>query len=741
MRQITLVHIALCCVIFAICFTPAAFDTLPFLEELKLKSMDLRFHIRGGRKPSGNVVIAGIEAKSIHAYGRWPWPRSVFAQLLVRLKESGARTIVFDLIFSEPEDNKTASSIASLAKTFTQLNLLTTDFNSHIFFDEMNQAMAEADNDTLLGDAMGFCGNVILGMAVERGSLPEQAMDAPGMDANGKALYKFDPWNKTWQFPDPVRGDQVLLPIPALETTAAGMGYVNVFPDRDGIIRRAPAAIFAQKVLFMPLAVAAAGHYLGADPFWDPRGTLRIGDRKIAYDTAGNIHLDFYGIKNSFARFSIVDIIEGRVSPEKLKDKIIIIGSMATGIGDIWPTPLSGEIPGVFVQATLVDNIVQNRVLQLPEHQIRVLAAMVFALAFLPLGLMAFFSPLVFMLSGLFFLAAYTLGTQYLFTTHQLIWPMVLPLGAGFLSIMVLLVYNFMIEGRQHRWIKKSFAQYLSPDVIDFLVREPGQLKLGGEEKELTVLLADIRNFTTLSEGLSPTDLTQLLNLYLGNMTGVILDNGGTRDKYMGDAVMAFFGAPLHDPHNPETACRTAIMMCEHLHEKRKEWVQQGLPCLQVGMGINTGPMVVGNLGSDRRFDYSVIGDHVNLASRLEGLTKVYGVKILISENTRQHLNSGFTCRELDMVRVKGKKQPVRIHELLGKDYFTNGAYAFVDSFEKGLACYRNGSFPKAIQAFEQTLLLKPGDTPSQLFMARCRTLMKDPLPEDWDGTWTFTGK
>ncbi len=737
MKQITFKHLVICLFIVVVFFAPAVVDMqIPFLEELRFKSLDMRFKIRGGRKSSGNIVIAGIESKGIEAYGRWPWPRSVFAQLLVSLKEIGAKTIVFDLLFPEPEKSQVAQTIRSLAKTYKELDLLKDDFHSQIFFDEMSQIIEESDNDRLMAEAVDFSGNVILGMAFEPGeNLKKMAA------STSKALYQVNLEDRAWDGIHFFQREQLLLPIKELGNAAAAMGYVNIFPDQDGIIRRAKSAIIRQKTPFMPLAAAAAGHYLSEAPFLDPNGRLQIADRKIAFDASGDIYLDFYGLENSFSRFSIVDIIEGRIAPGELKDKIVIIGGMATGLGDIWPTPLSGEIPGVFIQATFMDNIIQNRVLKMPENQIWIVFFTIIAMVFLPLVLMALFSPLISSLAGVFFLAVYAAVIQYLFTYHQLIWPAVLPIGAGVSAISVLLIYNFMIEGRQHQWIKKSFGQYLSQDVIDILVKDPEQLKLGGEEKELTVIMADIRNFTTLSEGLSPTDLTLLLNLYLGELTDVILDHGGTLDKYMGDAIMAFFGAPIHDTDNASKACRSAIKMCEQLHEKKKEWALKGLPSLRIGIGLNTGPMVVGNLGSARRFDYSVIGDHVNLASRLEGISKVYGVEIIISENTRNHLGPDFFCRELDKILVKGKKKPVRIYELLGKDYFTNGTYAFVDSFEKGLACYRDRSFLKAMGYFEDTLLLKPEDYPSQLFIERCHLLEKEALHPDWDGTWTFTHK
>ena len=738
-----LIHILICFLISTIYLIPTVIDSPPsFIETIQLKSIDTRFKIRGGRKTSGNIVIAGIEQSSIDTYGRWPWPRSVLAELIISLKKSGTKTIVFDLLFPEPELNPVIPAIKSLSKTYTELDLLNDNFQNQIFFEEMAQVIQQSDNDTLMAQAIAWSDNVILGMAFEPGKktiLPSKERDA----ATARAVYQYNEKNLE-QLDEKKRSltrENLLLPLPKLAAGATGMSYVNIFPDKDGLIRRALITIFSNNKPYMPMAVAAAGHFLDNPPIWHTNGLLEIGENKIQCDPSQRIHLDFYGLENAFTVFSIADIIEGRIPTDELKDKIVIIGGIATGLGDIWPTPLSSEIPGVFIHATFLDNILQNRVLRLPNYPLLINFITIAMMAFVPLVFMAAFSPLFFTLIGMIFLTGYAAIAQYFFANHQLILPVVLPMGAGITSILSLLVYNFMIETRQHRWIKKSFSQYLSPDVIDVLVKNPAQLSLGGEEKELTAMLIDIRSFTTLSEGLAPTELTRLLNLYLGEMTNVILDHGGTLDKYMGDAIMAFFGAPVHDPHHAATACRTALRVCEHLQKKRKEWVNKGLPFLKVGIGMNTGTMVVGNLGSDRRFDYSIIGDHVNLASRLEGLSKIYGVKIIISEYTRNHLGSEFKCRELDKVRVKGKKKPVGIYELMEKDTFTEGNYEFVDSFEKGLAHYRTKSFSKAMKCFNQTLLLKPGDSPSQLFLNRCHRLKNTTLSRSWDGTWDFKQK
>lgn len=671
-------------------------------ESLELKTLDLRFNIRGERPPSGQVVIAGIDAKGIDAYGRWPWPRSVFAHLIVRLKESGVKTIVFDLLFLEPEENRVLPVVTSLQNSFSQLGLLTDGFSSQIFNDEMTQVLLESDNDALFAEAASWSGNVVMGMVRESGGLER--------------------------------------PIPVLRQSARDLGFVNVYPDPDGVIRRITPAVMEGPSLFPSLGLAGAAHFLDQAPQRHDQHPLLLGGLPIPVNPDGTVLLDYYGLEE-FPRVSIVDVIEGHIPVSGLAGKVVIVGAMATGIGDIWTSPLTSEIPGVFIQATFMENILENRFLQMPRHHGWIQAGSVLVLTVLPLALMVLLPPLVSVLAGAGILLAYAAGTQYLFASFQLVWPLVVPLSAGAVTILALLIFNFMIETRQHRWIKKSFSRYLNPEVIDILVKHPDQLQLGGEEKELTVIMADIRNFTTLSETLTPKALIDLLNRYLGELTEVILDNGGTLDKYMGDAIMAFFGAPLSDERHARNACRTVIQMRDRLHEKRDRWIREGLPALHFGIGMSTGIMVVGNLGSSRRFDYSVIGDNVNLASRLEGLTKVYGVEIIIAAQTHERLDGTFACRELDMVQVKGRQAPVRIYELMGMASDVMGETGFVRQFEQGLEQYRAREFDTAVRLFNQALQLRPDDPPSRLFIQRCQHLMDEPPDGSWDGTWSFTDK
>ncbi|NWH04916.1 CHASE2 domain-containing protein [Desulfobacter latus] len=736
MTRITQSHIIACSLIlvfFIIPFTLKA--SRPLLNILESKTIDLRFALKGEQKSSGKIVIAGIDTKGIKAFGRWPWSRSVFAQLIVRLSEMGATTVVFDIIFAEPESDPVSFLLSRLKKDYKDLGLLTGDFQSRIFLDEINQALADSDHDAIMAEAMSWAGNVVLGFALEAKSCSQNKPEK----SPAKAMSNFD-FDSPDFSPDKLTSGQfrLLMPIPSFKHSAARLGFVNIFPDRDGIVRRVRPVLQNNGISYMSLAVAAVAHFSGHTPCIKD-GKIALGSARIPIEN--NLVLDFYG-ENSFPAYSIADIIHGNLPRDAVKDKIVIVGGMATGLCDILPTPLSAETPGVFLLATFIDNLLQNKIIRVPEFPVWAETAGIVLLVLSLLAVTCFLPPTISILSVFSGMAAYFILAQMLFAGQLILIPLFFPIALAGVTLAVFTIINLVKEARRHQWIKTSFSKYLSREVIDILVKNPDQLSLGGNEKELTVLMADIRDFTTISEKLSPKELTLVLNHYLGVLTDVILEQGGTLDKYMGDAVMAFFGAPIATLRDPVKACKAAITMCEKIHDKRIEWERNGLPSLHIGVGLNTGTMVVGNLGSAKRFDYSVIGDHVNLASRLEGLSKIYGVKIIISEYTKVHLeDSTLVTRELDQVRVKGRKAAVRIFELLGNDYFTAGSYTFIETFEEGLTAYRKREFPEALKHFEKTLTLKPADKPSLLFQERCRTLSAAPPAADWDGTWNFTQK
>jgi adenylate cyclase len=302
-------------------------------------------------------------------------------------------------------------------------------------------------------------------------------------------------------------------------------------------------------------------------------------------------------------------------------------------------------------------------------------------------------------------------------------------------------VYRYVTEEREKKKIRGAFQYYLTPSVVNEILKDPAKLKLGGDKKHLSVMFSDIRGFTTISEKLSPEELVRLLNEYLTAMTDIVFKYEGLLDKYIGDAIMAVFGAPLEQPDHALRACRTGLEMMAKLQELRAKWAAEGRPDVDIGVGINSGDMVVGNMGSEMRFDYTVMGDSVNLASRLEGTNKEYGTHIILSEFTYEIVKAELYCRELDAVRVKGKKRPVRLYELLGERRDAAQWQPWVEPFETGLAEYRAGRWDEAMAAFNKVQEIRPGDYPAQLYVERCTALKAHPPEGEWDGVFTMTKK
>jgi len=437
----------------------------------------------------------------------------------------------------------------------------------------------------------------------------------------------------------------------------------------------------------------------------------------------------------------VLDVLQDRLEPGALDGAIVFIGTSAAGLKDIRATPLDPFYPGVEAQATVADTIISGDFLHRPDWApgleliLVVGMGLVSTLLLVRLGGLWPLLPLAVLASSAW------LGAQHVLSVKGLYLSPLMPLVTLAGNFGLLSFLKFWGEEREKRKIRSSFEHYLSPEVIARVIKNPNLLKLGGEKKNMTVFFTDIRNFTSLSEKLEPQELVAFMNEFHSAMTGIILEQGGTLDKYIGDAIMAFFGAPVDQSRHALLGCRTALLMMESLYECRKNWCFPGFSRIEIGVGISSGEMVVGNMGSVRRMSYTVMGDQVNLASRLEGLTKLYGVKILISRFTHAQVRGEIVCREIDLVRVKGKTEPVAIFEPFNADYFTGGDFAFIPPFEQGLKAYRARRFDDAIQRFEQALTIKPQDNPSLLYLERCRALLAAPPPEDWDGVWIMTDK
>jgi adenylate cyclase len=728
---------------------------LQFLANIELKILDLRFQLRGKVEPGPPVVIAAIDQKSEDALGRWPFPRQYFALAVDGLREAGARVIAFDINFPQPDENSALGALEQVRK----------DYEAHLkpgsgdpkFEAKLKSLEGDADNDKKFTDALSRFDNVVLGYFYLRG---EEAKTENAERLNEFLNFLSFQAYPSIAHPEYAKGSELLIN-PQLQFTglspnlgmfaakAKNFGYFNILPDSDGTVRREPVIVPFRGSYYPSLDVAAALAYANlpldqVNVVFNPNGLERIdfGKVSIPTDPSGFMLINYYGPGRTFDTYSLSDIIEHKISPSKLKDRLVLIGPTAVGIGDSAVTPFQQmNFFGVEVHASFITNILQGRFIRrgIRENVIDILFLLLFSL---PAGMvLSVAAPRRATAFTLVLLGAFLLLACYLFARWRIWIVIVLPSTTLAVNYLVIISYRFFFEERQKRKVRAAFTQYVPPGVIAQVLQHPEFLRLGGEEKELTAMFSDIRGFTTLSEGLSPTALVELLNEFLSAMTDVIFDNWGTLDKYIGDAIMAFWGAPFPQSDHAVRACRTALQMIDVLKTLQAKWEAQGRPRIDVGIGINTGPMVVGNMGSTKRFNFTIMGDSVNLASRLEGINKEFGTRIIVSEATYLETQEHFTVRELDLIRVKGKKKPVKIFELLGLTADLETHRDRVERFHQGLEKYRSGKWESALETFEELTINYPQDAPSRIFLKRCHDLLEQPPAGAWDGVYVMKTK
>ncbi|MDM8516313.1 adenylate/guanylate cyclase domain-containing protein [Desulfobacterales bacterium HSG16] len=674
---------------------------IPVVSYVESKSRDLRFLIRGIRKPGGEVVIVAIDDRSIDAVGRWPWPRFALAELISLLHKGGAESIAVDLLLLEPEENPELARIRELVSLYPQLGLLGQGKNSQVFFSNLVEAARLSDNDGLLAESIQEAGNVVLSMAFHE--------------------------------------SKKSLPIPVLAKVAAGIGFVNAFPDSDGIMRKGAAAITSMGTLFFSLPVRAAQQHLNQGKnkiSFDSQDVLKIEGKHVPVNRNKEYLINYYGPNGTIKYYSFADVLVGNIALETFKGKSVFIGGAATGLGDHWPNPFTSQFWGVETQATIADNILSEQWLCRPLW-LKYVEALLMGMLGIALCICFFRVYILWCLPIVLFSIILTacLG-QYMFNTYRYVILYSIPMLEIFFLGLSISFFRYLTEGREKRILKAAFSQYLNPSVIHRIIKHPESLSLGGEKKELSVLFSDIRGFTNISERLSPENLVGFMNIYLTMMTDILQENEGTLDKYIGDAVMVIYGAPDEQKDHALRVCHTALKMIDALDRHQEKWKQMGLPPILAGIGINTGDMIVGNIGSKKRFNYTVMGDHVNLASRLEGMSKLYGVPIIVSEYTKIQTEKEFVFRELDFVRVKGKKQPVTIFELFGFQDESSKPPDFISAFQSGIGAYRKGKWHEAVSWFEQTLCMKSDDYPSKLFIKRCEDMKNMSFDANWDGVY-----
>ncbi len=674
----------------------------------ELLTYDWRFMFRGERPPLQDIVLVTIDEESEHhLQQRTPWKRSLHAKLVNILRQYEPTLIIYDLIFQSATEIQEDEAF------------------SNALYDAYDE-----------GREMGI---VVLA-----------------------------------QYISPQRLER---PLAVFADNAGGIGVINLYPDRDNIVRSLPIVTqtFDNDAIHYDLSLsleAAALYKGGVNHIEFPDDTTTVLSRVQEGTTReilrvaapeGKLYINYIGGRYSYPMISFWEIIQGAFQPEDIRHKVIFIGDTSLTSHDYFLTPfrtpnrrfvksieqetLEGStltnisIFGIEIHAQAFQTILeQSAIRKLPRHWSAMLILAVGILS----GLLFFHGRQ----AGVNILLLFLVGggiwgvSQYLFSTHYL-WIDLAPLEIAMMTNFVVgLAFQRAVALYNRNKVKGAFQQYVSTAVVEEVLRNPAKLHLGGERKTLTVLFSDIRGFTSISEGMESQVLVEFLNEYLTEMTDIVLQYDGTLDKYMGDAIMAIYGAPIWQPDHPARACASALDMIARLHELQPQWLERGKPSINIGIGINSGTMTVGNMGSEKRFDYTVMGDNVNLGSRLEGTNKLYGTNIIISEFTYQDIKDDFITRELDLVRVKGKLEPVKIYELLGRvGELVENRLTGITTFEAGLAEYRRKRWLQATELFQQALGLSGIDPPSTLYIERCRTYQAAPPPESWDGVYTMKTK
>ncbi len=724
---------------------------LPILELIELKTYNLRLLSRGVRKPSPQVVLAVIDEKSIDKEGRWPWSRSKIARLIDLLSQDGAKVIGFDIGFLEPDENTNLEFIDEFERKIDSLRL-----KDDRIKDFIEESKLSADNDLILANAIRRSrAKVVLGYffhmsQAELNYQVEQKEIERQLKRINNSKYPMIMYAEQGMEIDPFIAQYIAYTpeanIDILSQVAPSSGYFNMVPDQeDGVLRWILLAIKCGQNIYGPLSIQSVWHYLDQPQLmikvadYGIEG-IRMGERFIPTDEEGKMLINYLGPEKTFPHYSISDILHENLPKGTFNDKIVLVGATAIAIYDVRNTPFSPIYPGLEVHATVVDNILSEDFLEKPKWSV-----IYDVLAILMLGLLiGVVVRRLGALKGILFSTAlfiiYIWITRWLFI-HWGIWVnIVYPLLVLVLIYTSLTVYRYLTEERERKKIKGAFTYYVSSSVVNEMLKHPEKLKLGGDRRDLSVLFSDIRGFTTIAEGLTPEDLVHLLNEYLTVMTDIVFKYDGMLDKYMGDAIMAIYGAPLELPDHPIKACQSALEMMEELKRLNKKWTGEGKQPMDIGIGINTSPMMVGNMGSEQRFDFTVMGDSVNLGSRLEGANKSYKTNIIISEFTFERVKDEFVCMELDSVRVKGKTQPVRIYNLVGKDVPATQE-RIINEFNQAVTLYRERKWDEAIHTFKNISATDPGLYAAQLYVERCLDLKKNPPSADWDGVYVMTTK
>jgi adenylate cyclase len=697
---------------------------------------DLRFNqtLPADPVPHRDVVIVDIDEASLAEVGHFPWPRSVLAQLIDRLVEAGVVVVGFDIVFAEAEENPIRQVLReatpllgdNAARLGELLAPVDEELDGDLLFARSISAAREAGIDIVLGYALTLEQN----RAGVTGD-PLELLDAPDPGALGLEQMTGHTANIT-----------------VLQQAAERAGFFVSTPDADGVNRSYPMILAYDDAIYPSLALESARRFLFVEEIAllsTPIGgvetleAVSLDGELLPTDGLGRVMIPYRGPARTFDYVSAADVLRGDAG-EALAGRIALIGTSAVGLVDIRSTPVSSVYPGVEVHASVLAGIIDGQFPFKPPWADGVDIVLTFGLGLLLSLVLPFSGVLLYVLASAVAAGIAVWVNLWLWIDQAFVTSLIGPLLAVVAVTSFNLVYGFFTETLAKRQLKSMFGQYVPPELVEEMSRNPEGITDDGERRELTVLFCDIRGFTTISEQLTASQLKDLLNRFFTPMTEIIFDHRGTIDKYVGDMIMAFWGAPLADPDHARNAIDTALMMLARTEELKPELARLGYPEVNIGIGLNTGPMNVGNMGSQFRRSYTVLGDSVNLGSRLEGLTKFYGVQLIVGEQTHAGQDA-FLFRQLDRVQVKGKKEPTRIYTPICRlDEATSEVRAELALYEQARRAYIEKRWDDAEQGFRE-LRVEEDNVLYDIYLERLAHLRVEPPDDDWDGTFVHTSK
>lgn len=679
-----------------------------------------------------DVAIIDIDDRSLKEIGRWPWPRDILAKIIKKLRADGAIVIALDIVFAEQERNITDELLANDAVVY---NL------SQETRKDLLQLSDYFDHDKIFANALSQ-DDIVMGFILTSNPKDNAGLSPP------PAIQVTENIMNNIQLRD-MPG--IISNIPSLQSKVVNAGFVTTISDNDGVIRNYPIVLRHANQIYASLALKAAQKYLLLDKFQfkfaQSSGRLilqdiKLGDINIPTDQYGQVIIPYQGYSRSYPYYSAIDVLNDKIDPHALKNKLVFVGTSAIGQGDLHTTPFETSFPGIEIHATIADIILSKTFPVQPDWAPGAIVFMIMFFGILFSFLSPFLPVLIALVLPLFTISGIIYVNLWLWTAHNIYLSSVSVYLMLFFIAIVNVFYGFFFESAKRGELKEMFGQYVPSAHVDRMIESSESYTFDGESREMSVLFADIRGFTSISEKLSPTQLKKFLNEFFSPMTKIIFDNNGTIDKYVGDMIMAFWGAPLENPNHSRDALRSGMMMLKEVKHIASHFKSMGIADVHIGVGINTGFMNVGDMGSTYRRSYTVLGDAVNLASRLESATKFYGASMIVSESTLKGNEQEIVALHLDRVKVKGKEDAVDIYEpLCTQAEATEVILQEVAANKVAQAYYYAADWVKAMAAYQSLQRHYPTRKLYFLYQERIAKLAKEQVKPGWDGCFVKTEK